>query len=68
MKISPFLFFSFQTDPDGSIFPVGHIKGQCAAAQEWDHVARTKGEDVNFVRWYQSPRNNKLHSTLQHTT
>lgn len=32
MKISPFLF-SFQMGPDGEIFPVGHIKGQCAAAQ-----------------------------------
>lgn len=52
--------------PDGSIFLVGHIIGH-VVPQEWDHVDRTKGEDVNFVRWYHSPRNNKLQSTLQHT-
>lgn len=62
MKISPFLF-SFQKSPDGYIFPAGHIKGQRAAAQEWDRVARTQGGDVNFIMWYQSPGNNKLHCT-----
>lgn len=40
---------------DESAFPVGHIKGQCAAAQAWDHMATAKGEDVNFVRWFHSP-------------
>jgi len=57
--------FSYQTGPDGSIFPVCHIKDN-VLQHEWDLVVRTKGEDVNFVRWYQSPKNNKLHSTLQH--
>lgn len=35
--------------PDEPIFPVGHIKGQCAAAQAWHDMAIAKGEDVNFV-------------------
>lgn len=37
--------------PDESIFPVGHIKGQYAAAQALDHMATKKGEDVNCIRW-----------------
>lgn len=32
--------------PDEWIFPMGHIKGQCAAAQ-----ATKKDEELNFLRW-----------------
>lgn len=52
---SSFLFRWIQMNKFLLIWPVGHIKGQCAAAQAWDHVATTKGEVVNFVRWYHSP-------------